>query len=209
MAQNEENADTDIIEDYLRKNKKKPPAEEPKANLGVHCDPYDIDLLAERRALLRHHQVPPYYAQLPDGLLLTKKVSPDAKVVYALLHKHARIKNLNRRPVVEISQELLATEMDRTEETIRTLLRELLEEGWIGKFRRGKKKVNRYSLYPRSERTWQAYLAIERVQIRIQRDQSLAKRLRESLYPQTDHKDSCGHPHPSGDQVTTSALGPY
>jgi len=209
MTHSEDSAETDLLEDYLRKHGEKPPAEEPKANLGVHCDPYDIDLLAERRALLRHHKVPPYYAQLPDGLLLTKKVSPDAKVVYALLHKHARIKNLNRRPLVEISQELLATEMDRTEETIRNLLRELLDEGWIGKFRRGKKKVNRYSLYPRSERTWQAYLAIERVQIRIQRDQSLAKRLRESLYPQTDHKDSCGHPGLRDGKVTPRALGAY
>jgi predicted transcriptional regulator len=209
MVQNEENADTDIIEDYLRRYEGNPPAAEQPDGLEKHCDPYDIDLLAERRARLRHHKVPPYYAQLPDGLLLTKKVSPDAKVVYALLHKHARIKNLNRMPVVEISQELLATEMDRTEETIRTLLRELLDEGWIGKFRRGKKKVNRYSLYPRSERTWQAYLAIERVQIRLQRDQSLAMRLRESLYPQTDHKDSCGQSDPRDGKVIPRALGAY
>lgn len=173
----------------------------------------DIDQEAERRAGLRHNQFPPYYAQLPDALVVTKLVSPEAKVLYAVLHKHAAIKNLNRYPVVKISQEMLADEMDRTEETVRSLIKELINEGWIGKHRQGKMQVNQYVLYPRSKKTWQAFVAIEKVQIRIQRDQALAKRLRASLYPLSDHKDSCGHPPnqeaPPAKPVTTSALGAY
>jgi DNA-binding Lrp family transcriptional regulator len=173
----------------------------------------DIDQEAERRAGLRHNEFPSYFAQLPDALVTTKRVRPDAKVLYAILHKHAAIKNLNRYPVIKISQQTLADEMDRTEETVRSLIKELLDEGWIGKHRRGKMLVNEYVLYPRSKKTWQAYVAIEKVQIRIQRDEPLAKRLRESLYPLSDHKDSCGHPpkqeSPRAKPVTTSARGAY
>lgn len=212
MVQNEERSEIDMVSSYLRENQKEPAAEEQTDTSEKRIGRGDINLSAERRALLRHHQAPPYYAQLPDGLVSTKRVSPDAKVVYALLHKHAPIKNLNRMPVVEVSQELLADEMGRTEETIRSLIKQLVDEGWIGKYRQGKMKVNRYVLYPRSKRTWQAYVAMERVQIKIQRDDSLARRLRESLYPQTDHKESCDHSSEqkiSVSKVTTSARGAY
>jgi len=169
----------------------------------------DLDHEAEQRALLRHQQVPPYYAQLPDVLIVSKRVSPDAKLVYALLHKHAPIKNLNRMPVVHVSQQTLADEMGRTEETIRSLLNQLVDEGWVVKYRQGKMMVNKYVLYPKSKRTFQAYVALERVQLRIQRDAALAKRLRESLYPQSNHKDFCGHTRSSNGKVTTSARGAY
>jgi biotin operon repressor len=169
----------------------------------------DIDREAERRAGHRHNQFPPYYAQLPDALVTTKRVSPEAKVLYAVMHKHAAIKKLNRYPVVNVSQQTLADEMGRSEVTIRSLIKELIEEGWIAKHRQGKMLVNQYVLYPRSKKTWQAYVTIERVQIRIQRDGNLAKRLRESLYPLSDHKCAYGHPHPSAEQVTKSALMTY
>jgi len=113
----------------------------------------DLQRKAEQRAQLRLNRVPPHYAQLPDGLILAKRVSPDAKLVYALLHKHAPKKNLKRMPVVQVSQQTLADEMGRTEETIRSLMKQLLGEGWVGKYRQGKMKVNKYVLYPRSKRT--------------------------------------------------------
>jgi hypothetical protein len=209
MDQDNENSDNDIVNSYVSEHSKGPLAEDRAEVVKESIDPGDIDQQAEWRAGHRHNQFPPYYAQMPDALLTTKRVGPEAKVLYAILHKHAAIKNLNRYPAVKVSQETLAYEMDLTEETIRSLIKELLEEGWIGKYRQGKMLVNQYVLYPRSKKTWQAYVAIERVQIRIQRDPNLAKRLRESLYPLSDHKDSCGHPYPSAQQVTTSGRGAY
>jgi len=169
----------------------------------------DLDREAERRARLRMNRFPPYFAQLPDALIADKQVSPDAKVIYALMHKHAPVKNLNRNPVVEISQETLADKIGRTEVTVRSLIKQLLDAGWIGKHRQGKMKVNRYVLYPRSKRTWEAHVARERVQLKIQRDQGLAKRLREGLYPISDHKILFGHRDSEEKRVTKSALRSY
>ncbi len=169
----------------------------------------DLEREAEQRARLRCSQFLPYFAQLPDALLRTKRVTPEAKVVFALMHMHAPIKGLNLNPVVEISQESLADEMGRTEVTIRTLIKQLVDEGWVGKYRQGRMKVNRYVLYPRSKRTWEAHIAMERVQLRISRDQGLAMRLRKSLYPITDQKNSYGHSNPAKTRVTKRVLRAY
>lgn len=199
------------LEHFAINNKGHNQREMKTISMFADCSDAVADLLhrAEQRVQLRLNRVPPHYAQLPDGLILDKRVSPDAKLVYALLHKHAPIKNLNKLPVVHIAQQTLADEMGRTEETIRSLLRELISQGWVSKHRQGKMKPNRYVLYPRSRLSFQAYVAMEKVQIRIQRDQALAKRLRESLYPQSDHKDSCGHARSGSGKVTTSARGAY
>ncbi len=204
-----DDSEADIVSSYLHEHQIRPA---PEDQIEVVHEPHNssnIDVESEWRACHRLSQFPPYFAQLPDALLTTKRVSPDAKLVYALIHKHAPIKNLNRNPVVQISQETLADELGRTEVTIRTLINQLLEAGWIGKYRQGKMKVNRYVLYPMSRHTWAARIAMERVQLRISRDQCLAKRLRDSLYPISDQKNPYGHSNSAKERVTISPLLAY
>lgn len=169
------------------------PKPEPEGNQAED----DLNREAERRAGVRYNRLPAYYAQLPDKLITShqahNQVSSEAIRVYALLHKHAPIKNLNRHPKVEISQETLAEELNCSTMTVHTLINELVEKGWISKHRQGKMLVNKYVLYPMSKETWQTYVGMERVQVRIQRDSGLAKRLRESLHPISDQRNSLGH----------------
>jgi DNA-binding MarR family transcriptional regulator len=190
-------------------SQRRKPIEEEKNQIDFVNDSNDLDREAERRAHLRLNQFPPYFAQLPDALLTTKRVNPEAKIVYALMHKHAAINHLNQSPVVGISQETLADELGRTGVTIRSLIQQLLDAGWIRKYRQGKMKVNRYVLYARSKRMWEAHVAMERVQVMINRNQGLAKRLRESLHPITDQKNPYGHRNPAKERVTKSSLWAY
>jgi len=157
-----------------------PKPEEKKAEVEAEDD---LDREAERRADLHHNRLPPYFSQTPDELNVSKRVSLGAKQVYTLMHKHAGIKHLNRHPEVRISQEQLGEDMGRSVDRIRIWIDELVKEGWIGKHRRGKMLVNQYTLYPRSKKTWLAYVSMERVQVRIARDEGLRKRLQASIHP--------------------------
>jgi hypothetical protein len=143
----------------------------------------EIEREAERLAVFQVQKYPPYYGQIPDELLKSKRVRPEAKALFGLLHKYCKgIKHLKSHPVAEVAKETLADDFGVSEDRIRIWLNELEEEGWIRVIRRGKMLVNRYVLYPRSKKTFEAWVAMNRVHLKINQDYELAKRLKESLY---------------------------
>jgi hypothetical protein len=142
-----------------------------------------IEREAERLAVFQVQKYAPYYGQIPGELLKSKRVRPEAKALFGLLHKYCKgVKELKSHPVAEVAKETLADDLGVSEERIRIWLNELSEEGWIRPIRRGKMLVNWYVLYPRSKKTFEAWVGMKRVQLRINQDQDLAKRLRESLH---------------------------
>jgi hypothetical protein len=141
----------------------------------------EIEREAERLAVFQVQKFPPYFGQVPDELLTSKRVCPGAKALYGLLHKYAPEKHLKDHPLAEVAQETLADDFGVIKETIQLWLKELTKEGWIEPIHRGKKLVNQYVLYPMSKKTFEAWVAMKRVQLKINRDCDLAKRLRESL----------------------------
>ena len=142
-----------------------------------------IEREAERLAVLQVQKYPPYYGQVPDELLKSKHVRPEAKALYGLLHKYCKgNKQLKTHPVAEVAKETLADDFGVSVERIRIWLNELSEEGWIRPIRRGKMLVNLYVLYPRSKKTFEAWVAMKWVHLKINQDSELSKRLRDSLH---------------------------
>ena len=105
-----------------------------------------------------------------------------SKLIFGAIHSRAPEKVLKDNIVVQISKETLARDLGVSEDRIRVGINELIEAGWAEKIRQGKMKANMYVLYPMKKKTFQAIKAIKRIHVRINYDQELAKRLRESLY---------------------------
>lgn len=143
----------------------------------------EIEREAERFAVLQVRKYPPYYAQIPDALLRSKRVHAEVKALDGLLHKYCKLtKRLKDHPIAEVAKRTLANDFGVSEDRIRIWLNELEEEGWIRTIRRGKMLVNRYLLYPISKKTFEAWIGIKRVHLKINQDYELAKRLKEGLY---------------------------
>jgi hypothetical protein len=141
-----------------------------------------IEEKALRMAKVHINHVPPYFGQLPDKLTKDPEITPTAKIIYGLMHTYAPVKPLNDNVVVEISFETMMKHIGASLPTVRKGVEQLLEKGWIAKIRQGKMRPNKYRLYPVKGSTFQAILSMKRVQLRIQYDYNLIRKLRQSLY---------------------------
>lgn len=110
-----------------------------------------------------------------------------------MLHSYAPEKNLGQFPQAQVAVSTLAKDRKKSESQVSRYLRKLEERKWIRKIRVGKMQPNIYELLPIGENKLRAKIAMQRVQIRIQTDYTLAKRLRESLYPHSDRSETHDH----------------
>ncbi len=149
-----------------------------------------IERQSEFLAMIHLERTPPFYGQIPKGLLLDGSVTSTGKVVFCFLHSYTQEKQLRRFPKVDIALETIADKLGQTTESVRQALRSLENAGWLTRTRRGKMVVNEYTLYGVSKVIWGGIKGMKRVHLRINYDYALAKRLRESLY--SDRKNSCG-----------------
>ena len=81
------------------------------------------------------------YTRIPNHVLTSSKVSPGAKLAYAMLLRYAW-----QNDFCYPGQERLAKEMGAGERTIRTYLQELEHEDFIEVRRRGQGRSNLYTL---------------------------------------------------------------
>jgi hypothetical protein len=81
------------------------------------------------------------FTQVPNHLLESKKISPGAKLVYAMLLKYAW-QNDSCFP----GQERLAEDMGVTDRSVRTYIQELTKCDFLSVKRRGQGKPNLYIL---------------------------------------------------------------
>jgi DNA-binding MarR family transcriptional regulator len=145
----------------------------------------DIDeaaLIVTKSLVLRK---PFYYSSLPDQLVKSPKISPGAKIVYALMHAYCpRKKVRTENAVVEIALKTLAGHAGVTEKSAQKYVRELVKAGWITRVRGGNQgHSSRYRLWPVSTAEFEGRLAHARVMEKLKRDHGLGRRLTASLYP--------------------------
>ena len=81
------------------------------------------------------------FTQVPNHILVSSKLSPGAKLVYAMLLKYAW-QNNNCFP----GQERLASDMGVTDRSVRTYLQELEHHQFVGIKQRGQGRPNLYTL---------------------------------------------------------------
>jgi len=140
----------------------------------------DAEWAAARRQVQLHH----FYGQVPAALLQNKRIRPEAKALYALLHKYCPHKNLLDHSEVTVAKITLAEDFGVSEDRIEAWLNELKREGWIGVKRQGTMRPNKYTLWPKSRKTWEAEVAIKRVQLKVGLDIKLARKLSASVHPE-------------------------
>ncbi len=148
-----------------------------------------IEREAEYMAKMKMNKVPPFYAQIPKGLILDQSVNPTGKLVFCLLHLYAKEKELNRFPKVTIGIAKIASSLNRSEESIRKGLRSLEQAEWIKRVRHGVKLPNEYVLYGVNKKDWEVWVKPMRAHLRISYDLERANKLRESL--RRNGNDSC------------------
>jgi DNA-binding transcriptional ArsR family regulator len=208
------NPDEDLTEAYLAGKAPKRQAERAKTEMagpdGVEPTPVtpgdeaaaeakpeigrDAETRFVRKAQAQINRRPLYYGQMPDSLAKEPKVKLQAKAMYAILHTYCRTKRLTGNVTAEVSMDELEEKTGLSESNIRHWIDELEETGWLHAVRRGRQKVNLYRLYPVSGKAFQAMTAHHRIQHRLNVDSGLARRLRESLYP--DGLNSITHARP-------------
>ena len=147
--------------------------------------PMTVTDLAKERVLRTLSRRRVHFAQVPVKMLKSvfSKGKPQEVVLYLLLHSYAPIKGLKDIPKVQVAEDTLASDMGIAVPNVSRWLGSMEKKGWIRIIRQGKMMPNIYELYWIGNNEIEGRLAMERVQIRIQRDYTLAKRLRESLHP--------------------------
>lgn len=169
-------------------------------------DSEKIEQEAARLAIRHVKSFPPFYGQTPTELLRSKRIRPQAKALFALLHSYSQDKQLANFPKVRIAKATLAKDLDVSEEMIRIWINMLKEEGWIESKRQGYKSPNLYTLYPRSRKTWLKYVAMKRVHLMVNYDGSLIDRLNKSIKKPV--QDS-GSEAKIDNEMTTKIFGTY
>jgi len=150
-------------------------------------DLQQIEKEAHWRALNHLTRRPVYFAQVPVEMLkaLHSKGKPQEVFLYLLLHSYSSEKSLRDIPEVQVSEITLARDMGIDENNVRRWLKSMEGKGWIRSIRDGNKIPNSYLLYPVGKSNLEGRVRMEKVQLRIQHDYELAKRLRESLHKVT------------------------
>ena len=124
----------------------------------------------------------PYYNQIPDGLMKDGKILWEAKGLFGLLHSYSPEKDLTKYPKAEVSMQVMESNTGCSRTTIWRWTKHLKEKGWIEIIKQGKNRPNLYILYPVSKSTFNGLIGIKRVQLKINSDHELMKRLKGSLY---------------------------
>ena len=78
-----------------------------------------------------------FFAQIPQSLLRDSTISRSARLLFALYHSYAHVKNLEREPSTSVSQKTLAKSMGCTVQSVSNWTRELRNVGWIKSKRKG------------------------------------------------------------------------
>jgi len=95
----------------------------------------------------------PYFAQTPQSLLRSPKISPQAKGTFGLLHTFCcEEKDLQKQCVTYVSLETLEKHLDRHPTHVGRYLKELHEAGWITVVRRGVNLTNLIYLHAERKR---------------------------------------------------------
>ena len=88
------------------------------------------------------------YTQVPNHVLVSSRLSPGAKLAYAMLLKYAW-----QNDYCFPGQDRLAADMGVTRQSANTYIQELQREEFIQVQRRGQGRPNRYRLILRSRKT--------------------------------------------------------